>query len=134
MPPLAAVPELESELDALYGLPAQEFTRARNDLAARLKRAHQEADAASVRALKKPVAAAAAVNRLAREHPELVAGLLEAAVELQRVQQRALAGDANARQVSDTAAAERDAVRALVTAARALPGSKLTPALLERIG
>ena len=37
--PLAAVPDLEQELDGLYALPLEEFTKARNDLAARLKQA-----------------------------------------------------------------------------------------------
>jgi hypothetical protein len=32
------VPDLERELDALYQLPLEEFTKARNSLASRLKR------------------------------------------------------------------------------------------------
>src|SRR3712207_8945925 len=35
VPPLAAVPDLDQELDELYGLPLEDWTRARNDLAAR---------------------------------------------------------------------------------------------------
>ncbi|MDX6566513.1 MAG: hypothetical protein QOE10_2175, partial [Gaiellales bacterium] len=54
MRPLAAVPDLEHELDALYALPLEEFTKARNDLVSRLKKAHQDEVAAEVRALKKP--------------------------------------------------------------------------------
>jgi hypothetical protein len=41
MRPLAAVPDLDAELDALYSLPLEEFTKARNDLASRLKKAHR---------------------------------------------------------------------------------------------
>ena len=48
-PPLAAVPDLERELDGLYALPLDEFTKARNDLASRLKRAHQGEAAAAIR-------------------------------------------------------------------------------------
>jgi hypothetical protein len=134
MPPLAAVPNFDAELDALYGLPLEDFTRARNDLAARLKRAHQSELAAEVRSLKKPTVTAAAANRLAREQTELVSALLEAADELREVQQLALRGKAGAAQVGDATSAERDAVRALVTAARRMLGQRSTPALLDRLG
>jgi hypothetical protein len=66
VPPLAAVPDLERELDALYALPLNEFTKARNDLASRLKRAHQADAAAAVRSLRKPTAVAWTANHLAR--------------------------------------------------------------------
>lgn len=134
MPPLAAVPDLQSELDALYALPAAAFTRARNDLAARLKRAHQLELSNEVRQLKKPSIVAACANQLARDKPDLVGGLLEAADELLRAQQRALAGDASAADVVEATATERDAMRALVTAARPLLGARATPAALDRLG
>jgi hypothetical protein len=130
MPPLAAVPDLERELDALYALPLDAFTKARNDLAARLKKAHQEEAAAAVRALRKPSVVAGAANALARSEPKLVASLLQAGDHLRDVQQRALAGEGDQGDVSDAAAAERDAIRRLVTAARELLG---TPAALDRL-
>ena len=68
--PLAAVPDLEQELDGLYALPLEEFTKARNDLAARLNKEHTPVAAYVVRALSKPSVVAAAANRLAREEPE----------------------------------------------------------------
>ena len=82
MPPLASVPDLEHELDSLYALPLAEFTKARNDLAARLKRAHQAEAALAVRALKKPTAVAWAANHLARAVPDQVASLHERGVNL----------------------------------------------------
>ena len=130
MPPLAAVPDLERELDSLYALPLDEFTKARNDLASRLKKAHQEDAAAHVRALRKPNVVAAAANALARSEPKLVAALLEAGDRLRDVQQRALAGNAEQHDVGDAAASERDAIRRLVSAARELLG---TPATLDRL-
>jgi hypothetical protein len=65
-PPLASVPDLDRELDALYDLPLEEFTKARNDLANRLRKAHQSEAAAEVRGLKKPSVVAGAENGIAR--------------------------------------------------------------------
>ena len=132
-PPLAAVPDLDAELDALYELPLESFTKARNDLSARLRKAHQSEAAAEVRALKKPSAVAWAANRLARDEPKQVAVLLEAGERLREVQQNALAGKASGDDVSDAAAAERDAIRALLTTARKRLGAKATPPLLDRL-
>lgn len=132
-PPLAAVPDLDAELDALYDLPLESFTKARNDLAARLRKAHQSEAAAEVRALKKPSAVAWAANRLARDDSKQVAALLEAGERLREVQQRALAGNASADDVGDAATAERDAIRTLLTSARKQLGAKATPALLDRL-
>ena len=120
MPPLAAVPDLEHELDALYGLPLEEWTKARNDLASRLRKAHQEEAAETVRKLRKPSLAAWTVNRLARTEPAAVEALLEAGERLRTAQQRAVRGGAGATDVSAAARAERDAVRALVASARAV--------------
>jgi hypothetical protein len=132
-PPLAAVPDLDAELDALYDLPLESFTKARNDLAARLRKAHQSEAAAEIRALKKPSAVAWAANRLARDDPKQVGALLEAGERLRDVQQRALEGKASGDDVGDAAAAERDAIRALLASARSRLGSKATPALLDRL-
>ena len=133
MPPLAAVPDLDQELDELYGRPLEEFTQARNDLAARLKRAHQTEAADAIKALKKPTQAAWAANQLARREPKLVSELLDAAAALRQTQQRSLAGRASAGDVTAAATREREAVRALVSAARGWPG-RATAATLDRLG
>jgi hypothetical protein len=132
-PPLAAVPDLDAELDALYDLPLESFTKARNDLAARLRKAHQSEAAAEIRGLKKPSAVAWAANRLARDDPKQITALLEAGERLRDVQQRALEGKASGDDVGDAAAAERDAIRALLASARKQLGSKATPTLLDRL-
>jgi hypothetical protein len=132
--PLAAVPNLERELDGLYALPLEEFTKARNDLVSRLKKAHQTEAADAVRVLKKPSVVAWAANRLAREDPKRVTALLAAGDRLRDAQQRSLAGNANADEVNDAAAAERDAIRGLLSSARTLLGDRATPALLDRLG
>jgi hypothetical protein len=133
VPPLAAVPDLEQELDELYGRPLEEFTQARNDLARRLKRAHQSDAAATVQALRKPNATAWAANRLARLDPAGVRRLLDAGVRLQEAQARALAGEGGASEIADATAEERAAVRTLVAEARSDLGSRATAALVERL-
>jgi hypothetical protein len=135
VPPLAAVPDLDAELDALYALPPSEFTAARNALAAKLKRAHQESHA-DVRALRKPNLVAWLANRLARDQPEAVAALLDAGSRLRAAQAGALAGRGGAPEVGAAAAAEREALRRLVAAARALleeTGQKVAPSVLDRL-
>jgi hypothetical protein len=132
--PLASVPDLEHELDGLYALPLEEFTKVRNDLAARLKKAHQRDLADAVRMLKKPSVVAWAANQLARNEPAPVRTLLDAAERLREAQQRALAGNATVEEVAEATLAERDAVRALLAGARALLGPRATPALLDRLG
>jgi hypothetical protein len=132
-PPLASVPDLERELDALYDLPLEEFTKARNDLATRLRKAHQAGAAGDVRALKKPTTVAWAANRLARDEPKLIRALLDAGERLRETQQRALAGKAEPDDVSAASSDERDAVRALLAAARARVGGRATPGLLDKL-
>jgi hypothetical protein len=134
MPPLAAVPDLDHELDDLYGRPLEEFTRARNDLVRRLKRAHQAEAAAQVQALRKPSATAWAANHLARVDPDGIRRLLDAGARLQEAQARALAGDAGPSEIADASTEERAAVRALVAEARSELGVRATAALIERLG
>ena len=133
-PPLAAVPDLERELDWLYSLPLEEFTKARNDLAARLKRAHQGEAAAAIRSLRKPATVAWAANQLARSEPKQVKTLLEAGERIRETQQRTLAGEASAEELADATNAERAAIRSLLTSARSALGSRGTASVLDRLG
>jgi hypothetical protein len=132
-PPLASVPDLDHELDALYDLPLEEFTKARNDLAARLRKAHQTDAADEVRSLKKPTTVAWAANRLARDEPKLTAALLDAGERLRETQQRALAGKAKPDEVADAAARERESIRSLLAAARKRLAGRATPPLLDKL-
>ena len=61
--------ELEPRIDALYALPLERFTPERDALAKDLAADGDRAGAARVKALRKPVVAAWAVNALAREDP-----------------------------------------------------------------
>jgi hypothetical protein len=87
---MTASPEVEAALDALFGLPREEFVAARNSLARRLKDAGNRAAADRVKALRKPSLPAWSINQVARSRPEDVAALLEAT---ERARAAALNGD-----------------------------------------
>jgi hypothetical protein len=125
------VSDLERELDQLYGLPPDEFTRARNELAARLKSDGDSESAASVKALKKPTVPAALVNQLARRESKLVQRLLEAGDALKRAQADALRGG-GAAELHHAAANVRDTIRELVQAAQQGRGA-VSQAVLDRV-
>jgi hypothetical protein len=99
----------DAVIDRLYGLPPEEFVSAR-DLAVRdLRAAGERAEAARVKELRRPTAAAAAVNRLVRGHRADVKRFLAAADALQKAQ---LAG----RNVETATRRERQALDKLVRA------------------
>jgi hypothetical protein len=104
------------ERDRLYGLPLEEFVRARNALAARLRKAGHADAAAGIAALRKPSAPLWAINQLARKDPGVVTRLLDATDALRKAQLgRDRGGDPGAR-----AAAQRTALEELVDRAAAL--------------
>ena len=72
--------------DRLYALPIEEFTSARNDAAAELRKEGRRDEADEVKALRKPTAAAAAANRLVREHRDQIEAYLAAAAALRDAQ------------------------------------------------
>ena len=132
---LALVPDLERELDELYGLPLTEFTSARNELAKRLKKAGQAADGERVAKLAKPPISAWAVNQLARRAPDRVRALLDAGEEVVEAQKAALAGK-GAERFDDAARRHRDAIRGLLPAAVDIlegAGHRPSDAIKERV-
>jgi hypothetical protein len=137
MSQLAVVPDLEEELDRLYGLPLEEFTPARNDLARRLKRANQAEAATRVQALKKPSVPVWAANQLARRHADDVEALVDAGLRLREAQETAFRGEAGRAAVREATSAERDAARTLTRLAQELleqEGRPTTRAVVDRIG
>ena len=94
--------------DRLYGLPPEEFTHARNEAERELRKAGEGEQADQVKALRKPSAAAAAVNRLVREHRPEIDVFLAAAASLREAQ---FAGKGN---LASAAGAEREALEKLV--------------------
>ena len=83
---------VEDEVDALYAADPDEFVEARQALVKRLRSAGDRERAAEVAKLRRPTAAAWAVNQLARRHPDDLAGLVELGQELHRAHERLLAG------------------------------------------
>jgi hypothetical protein len=75
----------------LYGLPQTEFTAARNARAKELRKDDPEL-AATIAALPKPTAAAAALNELVREDPSEARALIQSGKRLRAAQEAAVAG------------------------------------------
>ncbi|HEX6712126.1 MAG TPA: hypothetical protein VF066_02030 [Thermoleophilaceae bacterium] len=125
-------PAPDERVARLYGLPVEEFTPARNALAAELRAEGDRDGAAAVKTLRKPTAAASAVNQLVRAEPDLVEALLGAGGELRQAHRQAASGR-GAAQLRAAAEAERAAVDALMARAAQALGRPLTPALAESI-
>jgi hypothetical protein len=101
---------VEEAVDRLYGLPLEEFVAERGATAKALRKAGEKEAAAQVAKLPKPSQVAWAANQLAREGAD---ELLEAGDALREAQLGGGGRDA----VREAAAAERDAVDALVARA-----------------
>ena len=78
--------------DQLYGLPAGEFTAARDRMAAETRRAGDRALATAIKQLRRPTATAWSANQLVRQRPDEIAHLLDVGASLRQAQIR-LAGD-----------------------------------------
>lgn len=124
------------EIDRLFALPLDEFTRARNDLAKRLKQDGSADAAEQVRTLAKPSVAAWAVNQLARQEAEGVRSLLNVGARLRSAQERSLRGERAADEVRAAQAEEREVLRSLTQRAGELlreAGRPATGATLDRV-
>ena len=120
--------ELDDALDALYGVPLEEFTAVRNDLAKELADAGDSGSASKIKALKKPNLVAWAVNQIARRRPDDLARLFELRQELEDAD-----GPQEIRKLGNE---RRSLVAGLVTAAREVleeAGHAATAATTERI-
>lgn len=106
--PVATDP-LQSEADALYGVPPDEFTATRNARVAELK--GDKDLAARVKALKRPAPAAWVVNLLVRERGGELEGALELGGEL-----RAAQAELDRAAITKLAAERRSLVAALARA------------------
>lgn len=119
---------MADEADDLYALPLDEFTRARNELAKRLKDP-------SIRELKKPSVSAWAANQLARKREVDVRRLLRAGERLEQAQ-RGIVGGGDQGAFAEAQKEERDAVRRLRGEAAQIlqeAGHPASDATLERL-
>src|SRR4051795_815108 len=74
--------DLDSAAEDLYGLPPEEFTAARDEVA---KQAPEPALKKAIKSLRKPTVSAHAVNQLVREHPDEIDDLLDLGDQLRSV-------------------------------------------------
>jgi hypothetical protein len=123
-----------TESDRLFTLPLEEFTPARNALAAALKKAGHVEEADRVRQLAKPSVSAWAVNQLYWRHRVAFDRLLTSGERFRKAQASQLSGrDANLRGSLD---ARREALGELMTLAGAVlqtSGHAPTPDTMRRI-
>ena len=126
---------LDKELDRLYGLPLDEFTRARNTLAGELRTAGEREAADQVKALPKPSISAWTVNQLARKERLQVRSLLTAGERLRQAQADLLRGGSQG-ELQEALGRQREVVAALLESAKEVlraAGHPATEATLERI-
>jgi hypothetical protein len=124
----------DSEIDALFRLPLNEFTAARNALAAKLKKAGRADDSAQVKGLPKPPVSAWAVNQLYWKHRDLFERLLAAGDRLRSAQASQLRGKGG--ELREPLEARRVALSELSQDAGALlreAGHTPSPDLMRRI-
>ena len=123
-----------SETDALFRLPLNEFTAARNALVAKLKKAGRADDAERVKGLAKPPLSAWAVNQLYWKNREPFERLLAAGDRLRSAQASQLRGKGG--ELREPLEARRVALSELSQATTALlreAGHTPSPDLMRRI-
>jgi hypothetical protein len=104
---------LEVEINRLYGLPLDQFTAARDELAKRLRGERERGAADDVKRLRKPSLAAWALNQVRRNDPRRVDELIAAGERLRNAQERLLATGERGL-LRDAAAEERRLAQELV--------------------
>jgi hypothetical protein len=114
---------LERELDALYQLPLDQFTSARNELAKRLRADGQAEQAEQVKALRKPPVAVWLVNRLVRNDELDVQRLLKAGESMTKAQAKVARGQ-SPEAFLDARREEQRALERLARAAQRLAESE----------
>ena len=124
------------DADDLYGLALDRFVPERSALARALRSQDRREEADRVAALRKPSVAAWAVNQLVRTQSQAVAELFAAGDELREAHRQVVSGRGDGRMLGAASRRQREAVEALVSAARGLltsEGHELSGAMIERI-
>ncbi len=111
--------DVEEVADELYGLPIDQFTKARNTRAKELTASGDGKTAAARRKLRKPSQAAVLANRIVRRHPKEIEDLLALGRELRRAQDQNRGADLR-RLSSDRQAMTRRVLRFAADEAKAV--------------
>lgn len=82
----------ETELDRLYSVPLEEFTKLRNEIAALARKEGNQEAAGRFAALKKPSASAWVVNQISRSSQVDLQRLINAGEALEQAQRQSLSG------------------------------------------
>lgn len=107
---------LEAELDTLFRLPPGEMVEARNVLADRLRKSGDKAQAQRIKGLKRPAAAAWALNQVHFRQPELLDRALAQAARMREMHAQ---DSVDPRELWALASAQKSATHAVVEAALA---------------
>jgi hypothetical protein len=121
---------LGREVGELYEQPLADFVRARNALAARLKKAGRAAEGEEVKRIPKPTIVVWAINQVARSAPDDVSRFVDAVADLQRVHL------AEAGRVSQARENERQARQRVLDRARDVlvgAGGAPSPTIVSRL-
>ena len=121
---------IEETEERLYGLAPEEFTAARDDAAKSLRAEGDRDAAAAVGKLRKPSAAAAAVNRAVRAEPKAAKTLVATGERLEAAQAEAISGSAGG--LREAADAHAEAIAAIVAVVEAELGKDAKPAIIDR--
>jgi hypothetical protein len=124
------------DVDQLYDFPLEQFVPERTALARALRVAGDRDQATTVAALRKPSAAAWAVNQLVRTQRAAVDALVRAGDGLRDAQSDVLAGRGDARALRAAGERVRGAIDQLIATARGLlssDGHELSSSTLERV-
>lgn len=106
--------DVEAALERLFQAPLDDFVAERNALAASLKKAGRQEDAALLKALKKPAASAWAINQLWWQGRPTFDALIQAGVRLRDVQQAVLGGGGRRADLREALEGRQVAVNAAV--------------------
>jgi hypothetical protein len=107
----------DRRVDALYGLPLDEFTAARDELAKDLRQEGEREAASRVKGLRKPTAAAWLANQLARTQKKEAERLLDASEQVRAAQARLLQRRGSPDDLRAATEQQNQAVRELVARA-----------------
>ncbi len=115
-----AAADVEERIDALYGLPNEEFVAARDALAKELRAQKRREEAREVAALRRPSQADWAVAQVVRSQPAPVRALWAAGDELIAAQDAVMAGEGDPARLRAAMARRRDALGPVSQALRGL--------------